>query len=380
MKIILRLVVVLLAGALLATLLYSGFRARRQDRVELDTTVRDNARLAVSVGHAKPTVPGTEATFPANIQAFVETPIYARTNGYLKRWLVDLGAHVESGQLLAEIETPEVDQQLRQSEAMVASLQASVDLDRTTAVRYQQLLKSDGVSKQEVDQAVGTQRTDEGRLNAAVADVDRWKEMQSFKQVKAPFTGTITARNVDTGALISAGTNTVLFHLADTSTLRVFTNVTETFSHSIKVGIAGTLEVPSNPGPKYTGAVVRTAGTMDPTTRTLLTELQVRNPGGTLKPGEYGQVTFQIKPAGSSLIVAASALLFRAAGTEIAVVDETGKVHMHSVKLGRDFGRTVEVVSGLAASDTVILNPADSIGEGSLVKPVFAEKTAEKAP
>jgi RND family efflux transporter MFP subunit len=365
-----RLFVVLMCVALLGSLLYSGFRSRQKNDEELATGVRDNARLPVSVGHPQQSAAGVMGTYPANIRAYVETPIYARTNGYLKRWLVDIGAKVKEGQLLAEIDTPEVDQQLKQSEATLNAAQSTVELDRTTAKRYQDLIKADGVSQQEVDSANGNLKTDEGKLRAAQADMERWKYLQSVKQVTAPFAGTITARLVDPGALISAGTNTILFSLADTVTLRVYTNVPEDFSHNIKAGMAGSLEVPSNPGRKFAGTVVRTSGTIDPASRTLLTELEVHNPSGELFPGEYGQVTFHLKPAGSSVIVQASAVLFRPDGPQVAVVDGNGKVHMQGVKLGRDFGRSLEVLAGLDGDETVILNPSDSITEGTLVKPV----------
>ena len=373
-SILLRWLVVLVAVALLGTLLYSGFRARQKNGEELETTVRDNARLPVSVGHPQQAAAGFTGTYPANIRAYVETPIYARTNGYLKRWLVDMGAKVKDGQLLAEIDTPEVDQQLKQSEATLNAAQSTVDLDRLTATRYQQLLKSDGVSQQEVDTANGNLKTDESKLRAAQADVERWKYLQSFKQVTAPFAGTITARLVDPGALISNGNSTILFRLADTSTLRVYANVPEDFSHHIAVGMPGSLEVPSSPGKKFAGTVVRTSGIIDPVSRTLMTELQVLNPSGELLPGEFGQVTFKLKPAGASVIVQASAVLFRPDGPQVAVVDAGGKVHMQGVKLGRDYGRTLEVLSGLDGDETVILNPSDSITEGTLVKPVQGQE------
>jgi RND family efflux transporter MFP subunit len=365
-----RLFVVLMCVALLGSLLYSGFRSRQKNDEELATGVRENTRLPVSVGHPVQSAAGVMGTYPANIRAYVETPIYARTNGYLKRWLVDIGAKVQQGQLLAEIETPEVDQQLKQSEATVNAAQSTVDLDRTTAKRYQDLIKSDGVSQQEVDLANGTQKTDEGKLRAAQADVERWKFLQSFQKVTAPFAGTITARLVDPGALIANGNSTILFRLADTATLRVYTDVPEDFSHHIAVNMPGTLEVPSNPGRKFTGTVVRTSGAIDPVNRTLLTELQVLNPKGELLPGEYGQVTFNLKPAGSSVIVQASAVLFRPDGPQVAVVDDSGKVHMQPVKLGRDSGRTLEVIEGLKGDETIILNPSDSITEGTFVKPM----------
>jgi RND family efflux transporter MFP subunit len=356
--------------ALLGSLLYSGFRSRQKNDEDLAAGVRENARLPVSVGHPVQSAAGVTGTYPANIRAYVETPIYARTNGYLKRWLVDMGAKVKEGQLLAEIETPEVDQQLKQSEATLTAAQSTVDLDGITAKRYQDLIKSDGVSQQEVDLANGNLKTDEGKLRAAQADVERWKFLQSFKQVTAPFTGTITARLVDPGALIANGNSTILFRLADTATLRVYTDVPEDFSHHIAVGMPAALEVPSNPGRKFPGTVVRTSGAIDPTSRTLLTEVQVLNPSGELLPGEYGQVTFRLKAAGSSVIVQASAVLFRPEGPQVAVVDGSGKVHLQMVKLGRDSGRTLEVLEGLDGDETIILNPSDSITEGTLVKPV----------
>ncbi len=375
---LIRWLIVLVVVALLGELLYSGFKARQKTGEELDTAVRDNTRLPVAVGHPQKGGANVTGTYPANIRAYVETPIYARTNGYLKRWLVDIGAKVKEGQLLAEIETPEVDQQLKQAEATVAAAQSMVDLDATTAKRYQDLLKSDGVSKQEVDTANGTLKTDEGKLRAAQADVDRWKSMRSFQLVNAPFAGTITARLVDPGALISAGNSTVLFRLADTSTLRVYTDVPEDFSHHIRAGMPAQLEVPSNPGRKFTGSVVRTSGAIDPASRTLLTEVQVQNPTGELLPGEFGQVSFSLQPTGSAVVVQASAVLFRPDGPQIAVVDGTGKVHMQGVKLGRDYGRSLEVVSGLSGDETIILNPSDSITEGTLVKPVEAKEAAKE--
>ncbi len=379
MKTLLTLVLaVALAGAL-AAMLFAGFKNRKQDRRDLENNAQTSSILAVSVGHPQGSAPGSDAVFPANVLALVETPIYARTNGYLKKWYTDMGTHVEAGQLLAEIETPEVDQQLKQAQATVTSLQAAVDLDRTTAKRFQELLKKDGVSQQEVDAALGALRNDEGKLAGAQADVERWKEMQGFKQVRAPYAGNIYQRNVDTGALISAGNSTVLFRLSDTSILRIHASVSEEFSHSIKLGMPGQVECPSNPGRRFTAKVERTSGSLDSSTRTLLTELQMPNPDHRLVPGEFCQVRFPLKSAESSLVLPASALLFRAQGSQVALVDEAGKVHMRDVKLGRDFGRSVEILGGLSQNDTIILNPSDSISDGTVVKPVFAEKAAAPA-
>ena len=306
-------------------------------------------------------------TIPANIQAYIETPIYARTNGYIKRWLVDIGARVNAGQLLAEIETPELDQQLRQAQAAQAQAQANLDLARTTAARYEDLLTTHAVSKQETDQANGTLHALEANLRAAIANVDQLKEMQSFEKVTAPFAGTITARYIDTGALIASGTNTTLFRLAETSTLRVYVNVPEAESKEIAPGVVVELETPEVHGNKFSGQVVRTAGAIDPISRTLLTEIRVPNPNLALVPGEFGEVTFHLRNAKPTLIIPASTVLFRAQGTQVALVQSNGAVHIQNIQIGRDFGNNVEVLSGLTPADSVIENPSDSITDNSLV-------------
>lgn len=360
-------VIALAAVVAFAVALYSGLRHRQAVREELASAVQDSARLPVSVIHPQPGAPQLSVTFPANLQGFIETPIYARTNGYIKRWLADIGAHVSEGQLLAEIETPELDQQLRQAEAAQAQAQANLDLARITATRYQDLLKYDGVSKQEVDQANGTLAADEANLKAALATVDQLKELQSFEKVTAPFAGTITSRNIDVGSLIQAGTNTLLFRLAQTSTLRVYANVPETFSPDIAPGVSADVEVPEVAGEKFPGTVVRTAGAIDPTTRTLLTEVHVPNPKGVLVPGAFGEVTFHLRSSRPTVVIPSNTLLFRAQGPQVALVQGDGKVHLQSVQLGRDFGNSLEVLSGLRPEDSVIANPADSITEGALV-------------
>jgi RND family efflux transporter MFP subunit len=359
--------IALVAAVVFATALYFGLRHQQAVRQELAVAIQGSARMPVSVIHPQPGAAQLSVTFPANLQGYIETPIYARTNGYIKRWLVDIGAHVTTGQLLAEIETPELDQQLRQAEAAQAQAQANLDLARITAQRYEGLLKFDGVSQQEVDQANGTLKADEANLKAAIATVDQLKEMQSFEKVTAPFAGTITARYIDIGSLIAAGTNTLLFRLSETSTLRVYSNVPEAFSPDIAPGVSADVEVPEVAGKKFPGKVVRTAGAVDPTTRTMLTEVHVPNPTGVLVPGEFGEVTFHLRSSRPAVVIPSSALLFRAQGPQVALVQGDGKAHLQSIQLGRDFGNSLEVLAGLTPEDSVIANPSDAITEGALV-------------
>jgi RND family efflux transporter MFP subunit len=359
--------IALVAAMAFAAALYFGLRHQRAVREELAAAIQDSARTPVSVIHPQPSAAQLNVTFPANLQGYIETPIYARTNGYIKRWLVDIGAHVKTGQLLAEIETPELDQQLRQAEAAQAQAQANLDLARITATRYEGLLKFDGVSKQEVDQANGTLKADEANLKAAIANVNQLKEMQSFEKVTAPFAGTITTRYIDIGSLIAAGTNTLLFRLSETSTLRVYSNVPEAYSPDIAPGVSADVEVPEVAGKKFPGKVVRTAGAIDPTTRTMLTEVHVPNPTGVLAPGEFGEVTFHLRSSRPAVVIPSNALLFRAQGPQVALVRSDSKVHLQSIQLGRDFGNSLEVLAGLTPEDSVIANPSDAITEGTLV-------------
>lgn len=359
--------VTILAVVFFGVVLLFGLAHERTVRSELAADARDHARTPVSVVHPQLSVSQLSVRFPANIQAYIETPIYARTNGYIKRWLVDIGARVERGQLLAEIETPELDRQLQQAEAAQAQAEANLDLARTTAARYQELLKKDGVSKQDTDQAVSTLHADEANVKAAIANVNQLKELQGFEKVTAPFAGTITARFIDIGTLIASGTNTLLFRLAETSTLRVYANVPEVDSKDVAVGASVDLETPGTKGKKFSGTVVRTAGAIEPVSRTLLTEIRVPNPNLELVPGEFGEVTFHLHSNKPVLILPANALLFRAQGTQVALVEGDGKVRLRDVRLGRDLGNSVEVISGLTVDDAVIENPSDAITDGTLV-------------
>jgi RND family efflux transporter MFP subunit len=360
-----------LVFALLAGTAFWGVESRRAARAALETAARDSARAPVSVVHPKAWQDGRELELPGNVEAFAETPVFARTNGYLKRWFVDIGGRVKQGERLAEIDTPEVDQELQQARAAEAQAVANLELARTTAERWQSLLKSDGVSKQEVDQNVSAYKAREADLLAARANVNRLEDLQSFKQVTAPFSGILTARYVDVGALI---TNTItnntqpLFRVAQTNVLRVYVNVPQTYTQSVAEGVAAALEVPEFPKQTFPGTVVRTSGEIDSASRTFLAEVDVPNPKGILLPGAYATVRFHIPVTEPRLVLPSNTLLFRSPGTEVAAVGADGKVHMEKVLVGRDMGTSIEIISGAQPSDSIILNPPDSISEGDLVE------------
>jgi RND family efflux transporter MFP subunit len=322
------------------------------------------------------------------MQAFVESPIYARTNGYLKMWYHDIGSRVPKGELLADIDTPEVDQQLSQARADLNTAQANANLSKITATRYQELLKTDGVSKQEVDNAVGDLEAKTATVNSAEANVRRLEELESFKHVFAPFSGVITKRNVDIGTLINAGNGGAqqeLFTLAQTDPIRVYLNVPETYASSIRAGLGAHLELAQYPGESFQGKVVRTAEAIDLSTRTLLTEVDVPNKAAQLFPGGYAQVHLEVKVGVSRVRVPVNALLFRSEGLRAVVVDSKHIVHLRPLVIGRDFGTSLEVLQGLEASDWIVLNPPDSIDEGQEArvkeapKPAESSGTAEKA-
>ncbi len=367
-----------LALALFAGVAYWGIHQRSQEHDQLIAAARGTTRATVAVVHPKPAESAESLSLPGNVQAYLDTPIYARTNGYLKRWLVDIGAKVRAGQLLAEIDTPEVDEELRQAEAAEAQAVANLDLAKKTADRWQNLLKDDGVSQQEVDQNVAAYQARQADLRAAQANVQRLKDMQSFQKIVAPFSGIITARNVDVGALITAGSTQPLFRLAQNDILRVYVNVPQTYSRSIFAGLGADLSVPEYPGRLFTGKVVRTAGAIEPNSRTLLTEVDVPNSRGEILPGVYGTVQFHLTMADPPLMLPANTLLFRSAGTQVAIAGPDGIVHLQKVTLGRDLGTTVEIASGVSARDAIIVNPSDSIAEGDAV--VVEQSSSSTAP
>ena len=361
-----------IAFVLVAGLVLSGILPRIQARVALRKETQELAVPTVTVMHPRKAGSGQDLVLPANVQAFVDSPIYARTNGYLKRWYVDIGAHVKAGQLLAEIDTPEVTQQLHQARADLATAQANVALARITADRYRDLLKTDSVSKQEADNAAGDYAAKQAIVQSAEANVRRLEELQSFQKIYAPFPGVISARNTDVGALIDAGssggTRTELFHLVQPDRLRVYINVPEAYSQAAKVGMTADLVLAEFPGRTFQGKLVRTADAIDRATRTLLAEIDVDNPTGTLLAGAYAEVHMKLPANATSLILPVNTLLFRSEGLRIAVVTDGQHAELRKVTLGHDYGNEVEVVSGLTGDETVILNPPDSLVSGQAVR------------
>ncbi|HEY4362298.1 MAG TPA: efflux RND transporter periplasmic adaptor subunit [Bryobacteraceae bacterium] len=370
------LIVVLILAAALAYGIHSGIRARVEASGNLARQTETSEAPPVAVVHPEAVAPAAEVVLPGNAQAFVDAPIYARINGYLKKWYVDIGDHVKTGQLLAEIEAPEADQQLVQARADLSTAQANLRLSAITAERYQNLLKSDSVARQDVDEKMGDREAKQSVVDSASANVKRLTDTQSFEKVLAPFDGTITARKTDTGTLVDAGANGAakeLFHLASKEKLRIYVNVPEVDSRAARVGVLADLTLEEYPGRHFRGEVVRTAEAIDPTSRTLLTEVDADNAKGELLPGSYIQVHLKVPPTASAVTVPASALLFRAEGLRIGVV-HGAMVELIPVTLGRDFGNSTEVITGLKATDWVIANPSDSLATGAVVRPLQSGK------
>jgi RND family efflux transporter MFP subunit len=352
--------------ALFVGLAYWRIETRGRVQAALATAIPNASEIPVAVVRPHRADASQNVTFPGNVQAFVETPIYARTAGYLTKWYVDIGGKVEAGQLLALIDTPEVDQQLRQAEAAQLQAQANLDLAKTTAARWENLLKSDGVSQQEVDQNASAYKARQADFQAAVANVDRLKYLQSFQRVTAPFAGVVTARSVDIGALIVNGNSQQLFKLAQIDVLRVYVNVPEPYGNDMRSGIPAELRVAEFVNRTFAGKIVRTAGAIDPASRTLLTEVDVPNAKGEIMPGAYAEVAFHLTGGANPLIVPSNTLIFRSAGSQVAIV-QNNRAHLRGVTIGRDFGANLEIVSGLQDGDDVILNPPDSLSDGQPV-------------
>jgi len=362
-----------LIGGVIVLVILGGFTLfqRRAQYHALAEETEARAIATVSVIHPTTEAAQEDLVLPGTLQAYVESPIYARTNGYLKKWYHDIGSRVPKGELLADIDTPEVDQQLSQARADLNTAQANANLSRITSTRYQDLIKTDGVSKQEVDNAVGDYEAKAATVKSSEANVRRLEEMESFKHVYAPFSGVITRRNIDIGTLINAGNGGAqqeLFTLAQTDPIRAYVSVPEMYSPSVRAGLGAYLELTQYPGQNFQGKVVRTAEAIDPNTRTLLTEVDVPNRNDQIFPGGYAQVHLQVKVAASRVQVPVNALLFRAEGLRAVVVDNNHKTHLRQLTIGRDFGTTLEVLQGLQPNDWIVLNPPDSIDEGQSVR------------
>ena len=357
----------LLAGLVILGLI-AGFVPRWLSHHRLVAESHTDSVLTVEVISPVPSKPDLGTPLPAEVQAFIQASIHARASGYLKKWYVDIGDSVTNGQLLAEIETPEVDQELAQARAELDQAKANLNLAKITADRWTELLKSASVSEQETAEKQSDYALKQADVEAAQANVQRLESLKNFGSVTAPFAGTITVRNTDIGQLVAADSGPELFRLAQTDPLRIYVRVPQQYVHAIKPGQKAQLMFQEMPGKIFTATVTRTAGAADPASRTLQVELQTPNPRGEILAGSYAQVRFNEAADNHVLTLSDNALIFRSEGMQIAVVDAGNKVHLRSVTLGRDFGNTVEVLSGLQAGDRVVNNPPDSIAEGMTVQ------------
>lgn len=370
-----------IAGALVIVGLFILLERRSQYNALAEETEK-LAIPTVSVTHPAAEPPQEDLVLPSTLQAYVESPIYARTNGYLKKWYHDIGSRVQQGELLADIDTPEVDQQLLQARADLNTARANEKLSEITARRYEELIKTDGVSKQEVDNAVGDYAAKVASAASAEANVHRLEELESFKHIYAPFSGVITRRDIDIGNLINAGAGTgqELFFLAQTDPIRAYVSVPEIYAPSVHAGLGAFFELTQYPGQKFQGKVVRTADAIDQASRTLNTEVDVPNRNGQLLPGGYAQVHLLVGVGGARLQVPVNALLFRAEGLRAVVVDANHRTHLQQLTIGRDYGTELEVLQGLKPDDWIVLNPPDSLDEGMQVNVKVVPENGGPAP
>jgi RND family efflux transporter MFP subunit len=368
------------AALLLGVVIYSGIHQRAMAATNLGTATERAAIATVNVVEPTSGAALEQIVLPGTTQAFIDTPIFARTNGYLKQWYFDIGAHVEQGQLLAVIETPELDQQLEQARANLKTAQANERLAQITATRWQNLLTTDSVSKQETDVAVQDLSAKQSTVESMTADVQRLEQLQSYEKVYAPFSGVITARDTDIGALINAGAGGAqgqamvpqeLFHMAAVNRLRIFVSIPEVDSEAAQNGAKAPLTLDEFPGETFQGTIVRNSDAIDLNSRTLNVEVDIDNRNGRLKPGAYVFVHLKLpdtaKRAAASLIIPANTLLFRSEGLRVGVVQDD-HAELMPITIGRDYGSTVEVVNGLRPTDQVIVNPSDSLTTGTLVR------------
>jgi len=381
-------VVVLIVTVIVAAV---GIIDRKHASAELAHYTSANSAPPVSLAQPVFEKNATEIVLPGNIQAYTQAPIYARTTGYVKAWYKDIGAHVRKGELLAVIETPELDQQLAQAKADLATAQSNASLAKLTANRYQGLIGQNAVSQQDTDNAVQQLEARNTQVTSAQANVQRLEQLQSFERIVAPFDGVITARNLDIGQLITANGSTTtpgaglisgnkeVYDISAVQTLRVFINVPQVYSPDAKNGVTATLTVPQYPGRTFHGKLMRTSDAVDPATRTLLAEVDVDNRGGELLPGSYTEVHLNVSNSASALIVPVSSLILEPDGLHVAVVDSTQHAHIIRVTPGRDSGSTMEILGGLQAGQQIIVNPPDSLTDGEQVRVVTPDNGAPSA-
>jgi RND family efflux transporter MFP subunit len=365
-----------------AGLAVAGIVPRMRAEAELAKQTKAGAVPAVVAMVPRQGAAAQEIVLPGNVQAYEDAPIFARTSGYLRRWYADIGARVQRGQLLAEIETPEVDRQLDQARADLATASANSELAEVIAARYVELRKTDSVSQQDLDNTLGDAKAKQAMVHSAQANVKRLEQLQSFERVYAPFDGVVTARNTDVGQLIDSGSasgpSRELFHVAATSTLRVYVNVPQVYSPAARPGVSAYLTLAEAPGKRFAGRLVRNAKAIDVASRTLLAEVDVDNRGGELLPGSFAQVHLELAGATGTLVVPVSALIFQSEGLRLATIDAAGRAHLAKVMPGRDFGNEVEIVDGLLPGQRVIDSPPDSLVEGQQVRVVPAGVSARK--
>ena len=372
------LMLLVVAVLALAWNLFSAHRAAA--RLKQDTEAQ--AEVIVATTRPRPLSDASDLVLPGNVQANYDAPIYARTNGYLKRWLVDIGAQVKAGQVLGEIESPEVDQQLRQGQADVATAEANQKIAGVTAERWRNLRATDSVSKQEADEKISLAASTDAQVQAAKANVQRLRELSGFEKIVAPFAGVVTARNTDVGQLINAGSGSgpELFRIADTTRLRLYVRVPQTYAAGMQPGVMATLVFPDRPGKQYVARLQSTSSALDAASRTLLAQLIVDNKNNELLPGAYVEVHFNLpaEAGAKTFKLPANVLLFRGDGMHVATVDARGHIVMKAVTIGRDYGSDIEVVQGLEPEDNVVLSPPDSLTDGAVVR-VAKTKTEQVA-
>jgi RND family efflux transporter MFP subunit len=357
-----------------------GIYSRLHSRSELGKATNAESAPTVSITKIEAAAPTEELVLPANVQAFSDAPIYARTSGYLKRWLVDIGGPVSKGQLIAEIDAPEVDQQLSQAESDLKTAEANEALSRTTAERWQALLQTQSVSKQENDEKTGDLQAKQALTASARANVKRLKDMQNFERIVAPFDGTITARNTDIGQLIgNTSTGVELFHISDLRKLRVYVLVPQPNAPAMQKGLEADLRFAERSDHAYPAKIVRTADALDPVSRTLQVELEVDNSKGELFPGSYAEVHFKLPVPDGALRVPANALIFRGKGLMVGTLSSDNHVELKPVTVGRDFGTSLEITSGLSVGESVIVNPPDSLAQGVLVRVAPPSKSTDSS-
>jgi RND family efflux transporter MFP subunit len=363
------LLIVVLAVLIAGTVVIRGIHSRINAAAVVRGRTLEQAVLSVAVIHAKRGELREEIALPGNIQAFLDAPVYARTSGYLKKWYSDIGTRVKTGELLAEIDSPEVDQQLDQAKAQLATAQANLKLAKITMDRDLGILK-DAIAKQDVDNAVGTYEADKATVDSMSANMKHLEQLVAFEKVYAPFDGLITARNTDIGQLVNSGNGGVaqeLFRISSTTKLRIFISVPQAYSQAAIPGVNADLTLTEAPGRHYVGKVARNTGAIDPTTRTLLTEVDIDNASGALMPGAYAEVHLKLPAATAALVVPVTALIFRAQGLQLAVVRDGNRAELVHVTQGRDFGTEVEITSGITAQDYIIINTPDSLTSGATV-------------